>query len=144
MTVTKDWHEFVTSWQQKNDDEGCVEMSQNIVTYTNANDDEDCGCNEDKKCFDIQSCSKTISRSFDVSVPVTITPSAVPERPDAKCAGNAEVTAGIRRCDRDNNSVSFTITQRINVDIPIKFGAEICYEPTCVRESGCGCPENDL
>jgi len=93
-----------------------------------------CGC--EPNCFEIQSCKKPVNRSFDVSVPVTITPFAVAEKPEVKCAGEVDVTHGHKCCENESNSFDFTITQRICVDIPIKFGAETCFGKTCAEESG--------
>jgi hypothetical protein len=90
-----------------------------------------CGCEDD--CYDIQSCEKTINRQFTVSVPVTVTPYATAEKPDVKCSGETTVSCGHRQCDNPGNVFEFTVTQRITVDIPIRFGSEVCYGKTCAE-----------
>jgi len=97
---------------------------------------DDCGCGDERNCHDIQSCRKSVCKSFDVSVPVTVTPFAVPEKPDVKCAGEITISPGHKCCESDSNSFEFTITQRVYADIPIKFGAVICYDETCAVEKG--------
>jgi hypothetical protein len=95
-------------------------------------------CGGDPNCFEIQSCKKLVNRSFDVSVPVTITPFAIPEKPEVRCAGEIEVTPGHKCCENPDNSFEFTITQKVSIDIPIKFGAETCFGKTCaVGECKC-------
>ena len=91
----------------------------------------ECGCPED--CYDIQSCNEKVFRSFDISVPVTVTPYAVPEKPDVKCTGKITVTCGHKFCENPDNMFVFTITQGIDITIPVKFGAEVCYGKTCAE-----------
>jgi hypothetical protein len=102
-----------------------------------------CGCEDD--CYDIQSCEKTILRTFDVSVPVTVVPYATPEKPEVKCSGEAGVVCGHKSCDDYDNIFEFTVTQKLTVDIPIRIGAEICYGKTCAegRCKGAGAGAHD-
>jgi hypothetical protein len=99
-------------------------------------------CGKDAMCFEIQSCEKNVKKTFEVSVPVTVTPFAVPEKPDVKCAGEIMVTPGHICCDPKNNSLEFTITQKIIVEIPVKFGAEVCYGQPCASPL-CGSGHGD-
>jgi hypothetical protein len=79
-----------------------------------------CGCEDD--CYDIQSCERTINRTFDISVPVTITPYATPEKPDVKCSGETTVTCGHRFCDNPENIFEFTVTQKIRHTRQVRRG----------------------
>jgi hypothetical protein len=97
---------------------------------------------DEKNCFEIQSCEKTVRKTFEISVPVTVTPFAVPEKPDVKCCGDIDVRHGHSRCESDGNKFEFTVTQRINIEIPIKFGAEVCLDKTCADEKT-RCTESD-
>jgi hypothetical protein len=97
-------------------------------------------CGDKGTCYDLQSCDKVVRKSFDVSVPVTITPFARPEKPEVKCSGEIVITPGHKCCENESNSFEFTVTQRINVDIPVKFGAEVCFFKTCAADK-CGCEE---
>jgi len=99
-----------------------------------AKDNDDCDNKED--CFEIQACERKTCRAFDVSVPVTITPFATPEEPEVECKGELEVSPGHKKCESEDNSFKFTITQRINIEIPIKFSAEVCFDETCAAEKG--------
>ena len=89
-------------------------------------------------CFEAEACERSVCRSFDISVPVTITPLAIPDTPEIRCSCEIEVSPGHSPCENesDDNNFKFTITQKIYVDIPIKFGAEVCYDETCAVESG--------
>jgi uncharacterized repeat protein (TIGR01451 family) len=96
---------------------------------------KDCGT---EICFDIEACGKTICKSFDISVPVTITPFAIPEIPKATCIGEPEITQGNKCLDVENNedeNFQFTITQRVEILIPIKFAAQICYSNPCAKNT---------
>jgi len=60
----------------------------------------------------------------------------MPKEPEINCAGDIVVRPCRIRCRNENESFDFTVTQVINVDVPIEFGAEICYDKTCVDENG--------
>jgi len=120
MTSNREWNDFVFSWQRKN---------QERV-------DEKCEEHENDDCFDIQSCIKSLCRSVGISVPVTVTPFAVPGRPTAKCAGEYKVNPCNTWHDSGSNSLKFTVTQKLNVNIPVLFGAEICFDKACAVDNG--------
>ena len=94
------------------------------MNYNNWEDN----CEDDKSR---RSCEKNVNKLYDVSVPVTVTPFAVPKGPEIKCPGDAKITPGHKHCDRRDKSFKFTITQRINVEMPVKFGAEVCFDEAC-------------
>ena len=84
-------------------------------------------------------CERDVCRSFDVSVPVTITPFATPRRARVSCSRRAEVTPGHRTCEDRTTRIEFTISQRLDVDVPVRFGADVRYSDTCVHDRGeCG------
>jgi len=91
---------------------------------------------DDDDCYDIKACDRSASKSFEVSVPVTVTPYALPGEPDVSCGGEPRVRRGHRRRPCRGNSHDFTISQTITVDIPIEFGARVCYEEYCSEERG--------
>jgi len=86
--------------------------------------------NDKKDSYHMQLCEKTTNKLFEVSVPVTVKPFAVPQKPEINCLGEAEVCPGHRQCE-GSRYFEFTVIQKINVDIPIKFGADVCYGRTC-------------
>ena len=86
----------------------------------------------------INSCNKTASQCVEVSAPVTLTPTAVVGNISTACQSAPEVTCVTNNQD---NSVTVTVTQRICVSIPIRFGVEkadddpkiTCADGKCVR-----------
>jgi hypothetical protein len=74
-------------------------------------------------------CERITHKMFEVLVPVTVRPFALPERPRIRCEGEAEVYPGHRECEEC--VYEFTIAQRVNVEIPVRFGAEVCCERPC-------------
>lgn len=74
-------------------------------------------------------CEKTCPASAyqlaNVSVPVTVTPFAKTGMPKVTCCGETVITPGKDGgCGRPGSaSCSFTISQRISVEIPVTFGA---------------------
>ena len=153
-----DWSNEVASWQDRKD----TEMSLKDINYNQNMTSRDRGFglhtkpesdksvnkgdakvlrndNDYNSDIDTHSCHKTVCRAFDVSVPVTTTPFAVPMKHKVKCTGKSMITPGHQCCESKNNRIKFTITQRINVDIPINFGADVCYGETCSVDKGlCG------
>jgi hypothetical protein len=100
-------------------------------------------CDEGKTCYEIPSCIKNVCKAFDVSLPVSITPFAVADTPEIICAGEIEITQGNLCCDDEGEEnekrFKFTISQQIEVEIPVKFGAEVCYHESCAEENDdCG------
>jgi len=120
MTNDREWNTYVFSWQKRNQEKI----------------DKKCEEQENDDCFDIRSCIKSLCRSVGISVPVTVTPFAVPGKPTAKCAGEHEVNPCSKYCDNENNSLKFTITQKLNVNIPVLFGAEICFDKASAVDNG--------
>ena len=90
---------------------------------------------DEDDCVTIRACDRNVRKSYEVSLPVTITPFAIPCEPSACCGGGARVRNG-HRCDNKGRCHEFTISQIINVDIPVEFGARICYKDCCSEERG--------
>jgi len=86
-------------------------------------------------CVQMDACSRNVCRSFEVAVPVTIRPIGLPLPPSVSCGGDVAVTTGRDRCCSPR-SFDFTITQVVNVDIPIEFGVEVCYHSPCAEDNG--------
>jgi len=91
---------------------------------------------DDSDCCEIEGCQRDFCRSFEISVPVTITPHAVVKDPDVNCRGGAVVRPCHIRRKCGGNSFEFTVSQIINVDIPLEFSAEICLDETIVEDRG--------
>lgn len=69
-------------------------------------------------------CDSTFFQIETVCVPVTVTPFATPGEAKASCCGKLIVSQG-NQCSGTQTSCSFTIRQRLCIEIPISFGAVI-------------------
>jgi hypothetical protein len=83
-------------------------------------------------------CGKTCPASgfqlANVSVPVTVYPFAEAGAPKTKCCGDAIVTPGKDTCNgRPHGACSFTISQRICVEVPVVFGAKAIIGGTTIE-----------
>jgi len=77
----------------------------------------------------VSPCKKLVGSMCEVYLPVTIEPYAVAERAYVRCEGEAEICPGHKQCE--GNCIEFTISQKINVEIPIKCGAEVTCGEAC-------------
>jgi len=98
---------------------------------------------DEQKCYDDHTCEKSGSKTFDVSVPVSIKPTAIPQKPEVTCLGDPKIYSGRKRCDNNHESFEFTIAQKMRVKTPVDFGVETCFDKTCVEEIGAGNNTND-
>ena len=87
----------------------------------------------------INSCNKTASQCVEVSAPVKLTPTAVVGNINVACEGAPEVACVT---NDEGSSVTVTVTQKVCVSIPIRFGVEkaddddpkiACADGKCVR-----------
>lgn len=96
-------------------------------------------------CGGNESCESVFYQEETVCVPVKVTPYAKAGTATARCCGEPIVRTG-SRCQESQTSCSFTITQKLCVEIPISFGAAIetgaasiqCGE---VSEEECDCAD---
>jgi len=137
MSIIWDWEREVASWHKKRN----TEAGNKSSTITNKGEIDlphkhrhhEC---EDSDCYDIKACDRNVRKSFEVSLPITITPFALSGEPDACCRGDAKIRRGHKQCDGRRESYEFTISQIIDIEVPIEFGAKICYEDYCSEERG--------
>ena len=87
----------------------------------------------------INICNKTASQCVEVSTPVRLTPTAVVGNINVACQGAPEVACVT---NDGGSSVTVTVTQKVCVSIPVRFGVEkaedadpgiACVDGTCVR-----------
>jgi len=90
---------------------------------------KDCGCDED-------SCDRAICKIYSISLPFTVKPFARKEAPDIICFGEMTLNEGHIPCPSPRRDFDYTLTQRIRVELPVAFGAEICYEEPCAEDDG--------
>jgi len=88
---------------------------------------------EEKKCFDILACEKSVEKVFSVQIPVFIKPYAEVLEPEVKCIGDVRLNPECKHCRKDFEN-RFVITQQISVLVPVKYRAVICYGKECVSE----------
>ena len=89
----------------------------------------DCGCDED-------SCEKSVCKIYSVSLPFTVKPFARKEAPDIICYGEMTLSEGHVPCPSPQRDFDYTLTQQIRVELPVAFGAEVCYEEPCAEDDG--------
>ena len=145
--MTDNWNlaERIASWQARHNNEPDVDTD---VRHHHSDDHHHGGGS--RSCVGLNACGRNVCRSFEVAVPVTIRPIGAPLAPSASCGGVTNITPGRgRSCSP--RSFDFTITQLVNVDLPIEFGVEVCYHrpyaedngPCSVAESTmCNCHQN--
>lgn len=75
-------------------------------------------------CGEVQPCDRTFFQIETVCVPVTVTPFAEPGEATATCCGNPIVSAD-NPCMGNRKSCTFTIRQKLCIEIPIRFGAAV-------------------
>jgi len=90
------------------------------------------GCNED-------ACAQNICKIYSVSLPVTVRPFARREETEIICFGELETHEGHRPCPDPRREFEYTFIQRIRVEIPVAFGAEVCCDEPCAEDDG-QCP----
>jgi len=126
MSFNWDWDKEMTSWNERRNSDTCNKRSATtdkgeiVLPHKHKRHQR-----EDKDCYDINACDRNVRKSYDVSLPITITPYAIACEPDACCGGDTRIRHGHKRCHGRGKSHEFTVSQIINVEIPIEFGAEI-------------------
>ncbi len=79
-------------------------------------------------------CPTTAFQLVDVCVPVTVIPFAHAGTPKTLCCGEARVNPGKDECcGRPNGTCTFTLSQKICVEIPVVFGAKAVVGATSVE-----------
>lgn len=78
-------------------------------------------------------CPASAFQLANVYVPVTVLPFAEAGYPKTTCCGEACVIPGKDVCHgRPNGACSFTISQRILIEVPVNFGAKAVVGNTTV------------
>lgn len=71
-------------------------------------------------------CDKTARQCVEVSLPLKVTPNASTGTITTTCEGNPVVTC---TAAADGRSLTVTVTQRVCLSIPVRFGADAEPEP---------------
>jgi len=137
MLLNWDWDKEVASWHERKKTETSNKRhkisDRGGINLPHNHRHSKC---EDRDCYDINACDRNVRRSYEISLPITVRPYAITGDPDACCGGDVKIKPGHKRCDSKSKCHDFTVSQIINVQIPIDFGAEICYEDFCSEERG--------
>ena len=97
-------------------------------------DDDDEDKDDDvKKCFHSKVCEKSAHKIFDISMPISVKPFAIPRKPEVMCLGEPEIHHEIHECEHKRKSIDFTLKQKISVRTPVKFGVKTCCFKSCVE-----------
>lgn len=84
-----------------------------------------------------ETCEALGYQTANVCVPVTIKPYATAGSTTTKCCGKPCVTPGICGCRGTRNGTCiFTISQCINVSVPVNYGAKATIGDTYVKSFG--------
>ena len=89
----------------------------------------DCECDEG-------ACEIEVCKIYSISLPFTVKPFARKETPDIVCFGQMTLSNGHTPCPDPRQEFDYTLTQRIRVELPVAFGAEVCYEEPCAEDDG--------
>lgn len=111
--------------RNENDDQVDTREPSNPIPITIM----DCGCDEG-------SCDKTMCKIFSISLPITVKPFARKETPEITCVDQMTISNGHVHCPDPPHDFEYTLTQRIRVELPVAFGAEVCYEEPCAEDNG--------
>jgi len=158
MTSDKEWNNFVSSWQSRKDDDRKDSNYYEHKGHDRKRSKKHCSNDDDRhskvneELVNIQTAIQSFCRSIGISVPVTVTPFSVQGKPVAKSAGEIEMkpcdehrknpccksrkNPGNECCKNECSGYKYTITQKMNVDIPMLFGAEICFDKACAEDAG--------
>lgn len=98
-------------------------------------------------CSEETSCDSVFFQTETVCVPVTVTPFAEPHPATVHCCG-APVINTTNPCSGSRSSCTFTVTQKLCIEIPITFGADVktgTAVVSCgsVSEEPCDCSEEE-
>ncbi|MCL2405709.1 MAG: DUF11 domain-containing protein [Defluviitaleaceae bacterium] len=89
----------------------------------------DCACDED-------SCDQSVCKIYSISLPFTVKPFARKNTPSIICLDGIILSPGHVPCPSPQRDFDYTLTQRIRVELPVTFGAEVCYEEPCAEDDG--------
>ena len=92
-------------------------------------------------------CHSTIYQEEKVSVPVKVNPYATTGKAKTICCGDPVITPG-NQCMENHGHCSFTVTQTLRIEIPVKFGASIEIGKASVQcgkasDKECDCKKED-
>lgn len=87
-------------------------------------------------------CPTVGYQDVNVTVPVSVKPYANVLTPRIICCGAAVVTTNDKKCGKCD-VCSFTISQKIKVEIPVVFGAKTEIGEPCAECDGAGVNKNN-
>lgn len=89
---------------------------------------------QEKQSINVAACPVTASHEATACVPVSISPFADACTVDVECCGSPVIHSGDESCCGTlNGSCEFTVSQKMRINIPIAFGADIIVGGTYVQ-----------
>lgn len=107
-----------------------VDTNDNGLEDNEYDDDEF----DDTRWFDNPSNEKLYNKVFNINVPVSIKPYVLVYEPEVKCMGDVKIHQGCKHYDEECKSFDFTITQKVSVKVPVKYGVVTHYDKTYVDD----------
>jgi len=80
-----------------------------------------------------RNCNRTIECPTRVCLPVAVTPFVVQGTTTTTCNGQPTITPGNSCSGVENGTCAFTVTQNIDISIPIELGSESSVGPPYVQ-----------
>ena len=82
----------------------------------------------------VESCSVTGKQNVEICLPVTVKPFAIVGKIITRCCEEVQVTQGINICEESMvDECNFTISQKICVEVPVEFGADVKTGETHIK-----------
>lgn len=79
-------------------------------------------------------CSTIGSQRAKICLPVSVIPYAITSPAIINCCGNTKISSNCEcNCKGDSTSCDFVISQIINVDVPVEFGASVKIGETYIQ-----------
>jgi len=110
-------------------------MDETIDIMTLSESEHEPNCTGD---LEASQCHPETCRKFDVFVPITVTPFGRPDKDHitVTCNGDLRTIPGNQCQGQGPTAHEFTVAQEIKVLIPVKFGAEVCFDESCDEDLG--------
>lgn len=90
---------------------------------------------QEKQSMNVGACPVTACHETTVCVPVSISPFAESGSISIECCGSTVIHGGCDSCRGTVNGIhEFTVSQRMKLNIPIAFGADVIIGETYVQD----------
>jgi hypothetical protein len=97
-------------------------------------------------CEEVPPCETDTYQTATVCAPVVVTPTAISGPTRTVCCGAPVITPGERTCPSGSRNCYFTVSQKVCIKVPIRFGATAAVGEAsidCEEVSSDGCVDCD-